>query len=59
MFQEIAPQCRTSTGQTGEIPESLANNTDATWISNMIRFVYQQIAHVVSKPTPETPEIPV
>ena len=60
MFQKIAPQCQTSTGQTGVVPESLAKNTDATWISNMIRFVDEQIAHVVSNTaTSESAKTPI
>ena len=51
MFKEIAPHCKTSHGNMGEVPESLSDTTDAAWISNMIQFVVGQIAHVVSTAT--------
>ena len=59
MFKKIAPQCQTSTGHTGVVPESLANNSEATWIGNMIRFVDEQIAHVADSDSPESAEMPI
>ena len=57
MFEEIAPQCLTSTGHLGEVTESLVKTTDATWVANMIRLVDEQIAHVVASATPQSSEI--
>lgn len=58
MFMEIAPMCQSSHG-LGLVPESLSNLSDAVWITSMIKFVDDQIAHVMSNQTaPETTEIP-
>ncbi len=59
MSEAIAPKCRTSIGHIGEVPESLAKNTDATWISNMIGFVDDQIANVDTSASPMSAEITV
>ena len=48
MLQEIAPQCPTERGTTGEVPESLAKCTDVVWIKNITRFIDDQISHVKS-----------
>jgi len=57
MLEEVATQCPTERGTTGEVPESLAKTTDATWVANMIRLVDEQIAHVVASATPQSSEI--
>ena len=59
MCEDIAPLCQTAQGHTGEIPESLNHLADATWISNMIRFVNDQIVHAMSNQVaPEADDTP-
>jgi len=59
MLEEVATQCPTERGTTGEVPESLAKTTDPVWLGNMIKCVDDQSSHAKSNmETDELADVP-
>ncbi len=59
MFEDVAPQCVSSSGHVGEVPESLNKTADVVWLNNMHRFMDDQIAHAAGPlATPEAADTP-